>query len=278
MFVSPAAVFLLVFSLIAIVVSLVLSFSDWNPFKADWGLVGLDNYQTAFGSKRFWRAFKNTGQYVGLSVPAITITSLLLALIGNQARKLRSTYRTLFFVPTITPGVVVALIWIWMYRPDGVVNELLHYVGIEGPNWLMDSKMAMPAIIIMSTWAAVGYYMIIFMAGLADIPEIYFEAARVDGANRWQTFWHITLPLLRNPLIFVVITLVISAWQVFTQMFIMTLGGPAGATESVQWEIYRNGFLRYDMGLAAAMSWVLFAVIFVFTAIQLRIFMSRQIY
>ena len=120
--------------------------------------------------------------------------------------------------------------------------------------------------------------MIIFMAGLADIPEIYFEAARVDGANRWQTFWHITLPLLRNPLIFVVITLVISAWQVFTQMFIMTLGGPAGATESVQWEIYRNGFLRYDMGLAAAMSWVLFAVIFVFTAIQLRVFMSRQIY
>ena len=278
LFVAPATLFLLVFSFVAIIVSLLLSFADWTPLKAQWGFEGLDNYKEAFGSKRFWQSFRNTGQYVVFTVPGISIASLALALIGNHALKLRSVFRTLFFIPTITPGVVVALIWIWMFRADGGVNEVLKLVGIMGPNWLLDAVTAMPAIIIMTIWAAVGYYMIIFMAGLADIPDIFYEAAKVDGANRLQTFRHITLPLLRNSLIFVLITLVIATWQVFTQMFVMTRGGPAGATESVQWEIFRNAFLRFDMGLAAAMSWVLFAVILVFTAVQLKTFVSRQIY
>ncbi len=278
LFIAPAAMFLIVFSFVAIIVSLFLSFSDWSPLKENWGMVGLDNYETTFSSSRFWRSFRNTGQYVVFAVPGIAITSLLLALIGNHAMKLRSLFRTLFFVPVITPGVVVALIWIWMFRDDGAINETLKLIGIDGPNWLLDAGTAMPAIIIMTIWAAVGYYMIIFMAGLADIPDIYYEAAKVDGANRFQTFRHITLPLLRNPVIFVWITLVIATFQVFTQMFIMTRGGPAGATESVQWEIFRNAFLRFDMGVAAAMSWVLFAVIFVFTSVQLKIFLSRQLY
>ena len=165
-----------------------------------------------------------------------------------------------------------------MFRLDGGVNEVLSKVGIDGPNWLLDSSKALLAIIIMTVWAAVGYYMVIFMAGLADIPQVYYDAAKVDGANRWRTFWNITLPLLRNSVIFVVITLVIGSWQVFTQMFIMTRGGPANATESVQWEIFRNAFMSFDMGVAAAMSWILFVVIFVFTAVQLKIFISRQIY
>ena len=278
MFITPAGVFLLAFSVIAIVVSFLLSFSDWSPIKERWGMVGLDNYRTTFSSWRFWNAFKNTAQYVGISVPAIAISSLGLAIIGNHARKLRSVFRTLYFVPTITPGVVVALIWIWMFRLDGGVNEILSKLGIEGPNWLLDSGTALLAIIIMSVWAAVGYYMVIFMAGLADIPQVYYDAAEVDGANRFQTFRHVTIPLLRNSLIFVVITLVIGSWQVFTQMFIMTRGGPAYSTESVQWEIYRIAFRSFDMGVASAMSWVLFAVIFVFTALQLKLFISRQIY
>ena len=165
-----------------------------------------------------------------------------------------------------------------MFRSDGGVNELLQYFGVTGPNWLLSAFWAMPAIIIMTIWSLIGYYMIIFLAGLADIPEVFYEAAKVDGANRLQTFRHITLPLLRNPLIFVVVTLVIAAWQVFTQMFVMTQGGPASATESVQWSIFFNGFQRFDMGLAAAMSWILFAVIFIFTATQLKLFLSRQLY
>ena len=278
LFISPAGFFLLAFSFIAIVISFFLSFSDWSPIKENWGMVGFDNYATAFGSWRFWNSFKNTAEFVAISVPAITLSALGLALIGNHARKLRSVFRTLFFIPTITPGVVVALIWIWMFRLDGGVNEVLSKVGIDGPNWLLDSSKALLAIIIMTVWAAVGYYMVIFMAGLADIPQVYYDAAKVDGANRWRTFWNITLPLLRNSVIFVVITLVIGSWQVFTQMFIMTRGGPANATESVQWEIFRNAFMSFDMGVAAAMWWILFVVIFVFTAVQLKIFISRQIY
>ena len=278
LFVAPAAVLLLIFSLVAISVSLVISFSDWSPVKEHWQIVGIDNYRKAFSDARFWQAFRNTGQFVLFTVPGIAITSLLLAVIGNHARKLRSVFRTLFFIPVITPGVVVALVWIWMYKYDGGVNAVLAIVGIKGPNWLFDPVMAMPAIILMTIWSAVGYYMIIFMAGLADIPEIYYEAAKVDGANRWQTFWNITFPLLRNPLIFVAVTLMIAAWQVFTQMYVMTQGGPAGKTESVQWRIWANAFQDFDMGVAAAMSWALFAVVFVFTAIQLKIFVSRQTY
>ena len=276
--ISPAALFLLVFSFIAIVVSLVISFSDWSPLREEWSLVGIDNYKRAFANERFWKSFRNTGQYVLFLVPGVVLTSLALALIGNHARKLRSVFRTLFFIPVITPGVVVALIWIWMFRSDGGVNEVIKYFGITGPNWLLSAFWAMPAIIIMTIWSLIGYYMIIFLAGLADIPEVFYEAAKVDGANRIQTFRHITLPLLRNPLIFVVVTLVIAAWQVFTQMFVMTQGGPASATESVQWSIFFNGFQRFDMGLASAMSWILFAVILVFTATQLKLFLSRQLY
>ncbi len=277
-FVAPAAMFLLVFSLIAIILSLVISFSDWSPVREHWQFVGIANYVDAFTDARFWQSFRNTGQFVLFTVPGVAITSLILAIIGNHARKLRSVFRTLFFIPVITPGVVVALVWIWMYKYDGGVNAVLALIGIKGPNWLFDPVMAMPAIILMTIWSAVGYYMIIFMAGLADIPEIFYEAAKVDGANRWQTFWSITFPLLRNSLIFVSVTLMIGAWQVFTQMYVMTRGGPAGKTESVQWTIWANAFQDFDMGVAAAMSWALFAVVFVFTAIQLRIFMSRQLY
>ena len=186
--ISPAALFLLLFSFIAIVVSLVISFSDWSPLRDNWSLVGIDNYKRAFANERFWKSFRNTGQYVMFLVPGVVLTSLALALIGNHARKLRSVFRTLFFIPVITPGVVVALIWIWMFRSDGGVNEVLKYFGITGPNWLLSAFWAMPAIIIMTIWSLIGYYMIIFLAGLADIPEVFYEAAKVDGANRVQTF------------------------------------------------------------------------------------------
>ena len=278
MLVAPAALFLIAFSFIAIVISLIISFSDWSPLRESWSFVGIENYRYAFEDARFWNSFRNTTQYVVWLVPGVILPSLGLALLGNHARKLRSVFRTLFFIPVITPGVVVALIWIWMYRSDGGVNAVLGLFGIPGPNWLMSGAWAMPAIIIMTIWSLIGYYMIIFLAGLADIPEVFYEAAKVDGANRLQSFRHITLPLLRNPLIFVLVTLVIAGWQVFTQMFVMTQGGPASRTESVQWSIFYNAFLRFDMGVGAAMSWVLFVVVFIFTATQLKIFLSRQIY
>src|SRR4029078_10824375 len=136
------------------------------------------------------------------------------------------------FIPTITPIVVTSLLWIWLLEPTGGVNKVLHTFGINGPNWLFNTATALPAIMVMTLWGAVGYYMVIFLAGLAEIPQVFYEAAKVDGASPQHTFWYITMPLLRNSLIFVVVTLTIAAFQMFTQVFIMTKGGPINATQT----------------------------------------------
>ena len=163
-------------------------------------------------------------------------------------------------------------------NPTGGINRLLQLINIKGPNWLFNPSTALPAIMIMTVWGAVGYYMIIFLAGLAEIPEVFYEAAKVDGAGRWHTFWKITIPLLRNSLIFAFVTLTIAAFQVFTQVFIMTQGGPMNQTQTVQMVVYHYAFQRFEMGYASAISWLLFGVIFFFSALQLKLFISRELY
>jgi multiple sugar transport system permease protein len=190
----------------------------------------------------------------------------------------KSIFRTIYFLPSITPIVVIALVWVWLYSPEGMFNQLLEKIGIHGPNWLMDAHIAMPSVIIMSIWVHVGYYVVIYLAGLADIPRDFYDAAKVDGANIWQEILFITVPLLRNVTLFVTATLAIGAFQVFAQIYIMTLGGPGSATTSMQLLIFRQGFQYFRMGYAAALSWLLFALIFVLVAIQLRITRSEQIF
>jgi multiple sugar transport system permease protein len=267
-----------VFSYAAMVFSFYLSFRKHNIISGESIFIGLDNYTRAFADPRVLISFKNTILYVLGIVPSIMVLSLFLAVLGNQVKKGRAIFRTIYFIPTITPGVVTALMWIWVYEPNGAMNRLLRMVGIQGPNWLFNRGTALPAIIIMTLWGSVGYEMIIFMAGLSDIPQVFYEAAEVDGANRWHTFWHITIPLLRNSLIFVLVTLTIGAFQMFTQVFVMTQGGPANATRTVQFTIYERAFQFLEMGYATAISWLLFAVIFLFSALQLRLFISRELY
>lgn len=160
--------------------------------------IGLENYTRAFADELVGIGFWNTVLYMIVIVPAITVVSLFLAVLGNQARIGRSVFRTIYFIPTITPSVVTAMLWIWLFEPTGGVNKLLKLMSISGPNWLFDPNTALPAIMLMTIWGAVGYYMIIFLAGLAEIPQVFYEAAKVDGASSHHTFWHITLPLLRN--------------------------------------------------------------------------------
>jgi multiple sugar transport system permease protein len=211
-------------------------------------------------------------------VPGITLSGFLLALIGHKATFGRGTFRTIYFLPSITPIVVISLIWVWLYSPQGMFNLLLSKIGIDGPNWLIDRQMAMPSVIIMSIWVHVGYYTVIYLAGLADIPQDYYDAARVDGANWWQEIVYVTVPLLRNVTLFVTVTLAIGAFQVFTQIYIMTLGGPGAATTSMQLLIFRQAFQYFRMGYAAALSWLLFVVIFVLVAIQLRMSRSEKMF
>jgi ABC-type sugar transport system permease subunit len=211
-------------------------------------------------------------------VPTVTILAVVFAAIINGIGGGKSLLRSIYFVPTVTPLVILSLIWLWMYDPAGPINQLLALFGVPGPNWLLDARTALPAIVLMTVWHAVGYDMVIFSAALADIPRELYDAAKVDGAGWWQLFRAITVPLLRNAIAFVAIVLSISAFQVFTQVYVMTNGGPANATEVVPALIYKNGFQYFKMGYAAAESWLLFAVIFVFTLAQLRWFRSRQIF
>ncbi|HRW09430.1 MAG TPA: sugar ABC transporter permease [Caldilineaceae bacterium] len=278
LFVSPAVLLITLFSYISIAFSLYISFFEYDIISEQRPFVGMENYTRAIADTLVRTGFFNTLIYVVVIVPAITAVSLILAVLGNQARRGRSIFRTMFFIPTITPVVVTSMLWVWLYEPTGGVNQLLKLINIKGPNWLFDPVTALPAIMIMTIWGAVGYYMIIFLAGLAEIPQVFYEAAKVDGANSWHTFWHITIPLLRNSMIFVLVTLTIAAFQVFTQVFIMTRGGPMNSTQTVQMVVYRYAFSDFQMGYASAISWLLFAVIFFFSALQLKLFISRELY
>lgn len=278
-FAGPAILLIIVFSLIAIAFSLYVSFFQYDVISQNRPFLGLGNYREAlFKDRLFWTALKNTTYYVIGVVPGITIIAFLLALAGHKVRWGRSTFRTIYFLPSITPAVAMALVWVWMYSPRGMFNQVLAAFGLTGPNWLMDFQLAMPSVIIMSIWLSVGYYTVIYLAGMADIPPEFYDAARVDGASPWQEIRYVTIPLLRNVTSFVTITLGIFAFQVFQQVYIMTRGGPGDATVTMQLLIFRNGFQYFRMGYAAAISWLLFVVIFLLAMLQLRGYRSQQLF
>ena len=274
----PAAILIAVFSFVAMTYSLFLSFHKWDVLTPVMPFVGLANYQRALSSPLFWTAMQNTTVFVVFRVPGTIILALVLALLAEEVTRGKLIYRTVYFLPSVTPTVVLSLIWMWLYRSDGVINIALGALGLPQPNWLMSTEFAMPAIIIFSIWESVGYQMVIFMAGLADIPTDFYEAAYLDGATKLQRIWYITLPLLRNSFIFVTVTSIVGAFQVFTQAFIMTQGGPINATTTIAMLIYETGMKFLQMGYAAALSWLLFIVVFVFVIIQMQIVRSRQLY
>ncbi len=279
LFVAPAALLTLVFSFVSMAISLWMSFHKWDVINPEHQWLGLKNYVYALTQDdEFWLSMRNTLYYAVIIVPALTIFGVLLAFIANEVARGRIIYRSIFYIPSITPGVALGLVWTWLLRSDGTLNQVLAVVGIQGPNWLMDPDWAMPAVLVYSIWAGVGGAMVIFMAGLNDIPPDFYEAAQLDGATRRQMFRYVTLPLLRNPLVFVTVSNSLAAWQVFTQMYIITRGGPANATLPISMKIYQEGFLNYRMGYAAAMSWLLFAIIFVIALVQLRVYRSQQVY
>ena len=279
LFAGPAILLIIVFSVIAITFSLYVSFFQYDVISPTKPFVGLGNYREAlFKDRLFWTSFKNTAFYVVGVVPGITISGFLLAMAGHKVRSGKSAFRTIYFLPSVTPAVAMSLVWVWMYSPRGMFNQMLRVIGISGPNWLMDFRLAMPSVIIMSVWMSVGYYTVIYLAGLSDIPVEFYDAARVDGANAWQEIRYVTIPLLQNVTAFVTITLGIAAFQVFQQVYIMTRGGPGDATVTLQLLIFRNGFQYFRMGYASAISWLLFVVIFILAALQLRGYRSQQMF
>lgn len=269
-FLLPSLLPLGAFTLGPMAASLGISFLDWNLLMSpEW--IGLDNYRRMLTDGEFWAAVGHTFQFLGMYLPLVFVGGLGIALALNTGVRAVSLFRSLYFLPVVTSWVVVALMWKWLLNPQsGMVNTALGVVGINGPGWWTDPSWAMPAVVLASAWKDLGFVMVIFLAGLQAIPQDYYEAALVDGAGWWARFRHVTLPLLSPASFFVLTISLINGFQVFDQVFVMTGGGPAGATTVMVERIYTSAFRYSEMGYAAAMSWALFLIVIGVTAFQFR--------
>ncbi|MBS4200224.1 sugar ABC transporter permease [Bacillus sp. FJAT-49732] len=269
-FLTPQLIGLLVFSLIPLVFALVLSFMKWDGFGAK-TFVGLGNFIGQFQNPVFWKALWNTTLYTILTIPVGVALSLLLALALNRIKG-KELYRVFFFMPVVTSSVSIGVIWMWILNGDfGILNQFLGYIGIEGPQWLTDTRLVMISIAILSIWWSVGYNMVIFLAGLQGVSNSYYEAAEIDGASKFQKFRHITLPLISPTTFFVSIMSLIGSFQVFDQAFVMTGGGPAKSSYTLVFHVYETGFRNFKWGESSAVAMILFVIILIFTLIQFRV-------
>lgn len=271
LFLSPQIAGLIGFSLFPILFSLYLCFAKWD-FLHSPKFIGLDNFRVVFRDPLFYKSLVNTTVMVAGIVPLTMVISLGLALLTNRALRGLSFYKTVYFLPMVTSTVAVAIVWYWLYAPDfGVINAALAPFGIPGPGWLADPRWAKPAIIIMVSWQSVGYYYLLFLAGLKSIPAEYYEASAIDGAGWLSQFRQITLPLLSPTTFFVLTTLLIAAFNIFSEAYVLTRGGPVDSTRTIVMDIWSLAFEYFRMGQAAVVSWVLFAVLFALTLVQFRI-------
>lgn len=271
LFLAPSLIVFGVFVYYALGFNLYLSFTSWNFLSSTKTFIGLENYQRMIADPRFWKVIVNTFYFSIATVAFSLLFGLVLALILNQKMSGRGLLRVIFFSPYITTTSALALLWIWIFDPNyGLMNYALQLVGIGGPRWLTSTTWAMPALIIMTVWKTSGYAMVIFLAGLTNIPHELREAAQIDGAGPWATLWKITLPLLSPTTFFILFTLLISAFQTFDQVAVMTAGGPINATNVLNYYIYEQAFINYKAGYAASLAVVFFLILLGLTVLQLR--------
>jgi multiple sugar transport system permease protein len=271
LFVLPSLAFLGLFVVYPIFAALYFSFTQYTLIQAPrW--IGPSHYVDLFTDARFLKAIGNTFMFALMTVPVGTALALLMALVIDRPLRGITFFRTTYYLPVVTSFVAVSFIWLWIYEPQfGVLNDLFEMVGLPRLYWLRDPSTALLSIAILSIWKNVGYNMVIYLAGLQGIPTHLYEAAKVDGANGWQRFWKITVPLLSPTTFFVFVVYFIGALQMFVQAWILTQGGPLDSTLTVVYLIYVNGFEYLKMGYAAAMSMILFAIIAVVTYVNTRI-------
>lgn len=279
-FLTPALVILGFFTIFSIGYLFNLSFCKYLFLKRTTEYVGLRNYYYVFfRDPVFWPAMKNTFIYVGEVVLFSTLLGLLAAVLIQQVtRYLQPVLKVVFYIPVVTNAVAGALIWLSLYAPEfGLINYILgHVFNLSTPAWVQDAKWALPAIIVVGIWKEQGFNMVLFLAGLTAVPEIFYEAAEIDGAGRFQKFWYITLPLLRPILFFVVVTGIIRAFQVFALVDVMTRGGPGYSTTVIVYRLYQVSFQFLKIGRGAALSVFLFALILVVTLVQFKVIRSSR--
>ncbi len=274
-FVLPSLAGVTFFLLVPVVIVLLLSFVEWNFLQpARW--VGLANFVTMTTQHHVFQSLLTTGYYVLWNIPIQTAMALGMAVLLNRRLPALGLFRALYVMPFMSTPVAMAVVWGWMLNgQSGLVNHLLLGAGIVGPNWLGDTRTALPVVAMVSNWQYAGYNMLFFLAGMQTIPASLYEAAAIDGASALQRFVRITLPLLNHTLLFVLVTDVIGSFQIFDTVKVMTQGGPGSATDVINYQIYSTGFMNFDVGSASAMSLLLFAVILVVTVAQFRFFRSR---
>jgi multiple sugar transport system permease protein len=268
--ISPWLIGFFIWTAGPMIYSFYLSLTTWDLFTApQW--VGLYNYQDLFtDNPDFWQSLKVTAIYSFASVPLSLVVALALALLLNSKVRGIAFFRTIFYLPSVLPAIAVAVLWIWVFNPSyGILNILLALVGIEGPKWLGDPNWALPALILMSLWS-LGGSMIIFLAGLKGISSTLYEAAELDGANKTQQLFSITIPQLTPTIFFNLVMSIIGSFQVFTQAYAMTEGGPQKSTLFYMYYLFDMAFIKFRMGYASALAWVLFIIILVFTLLVIR--------
>ena len=263
-FVLPALIGTIIFIIIPIFCSFALSFTDWDLLN-EIKFVGLENYKTVLTAPVFRQILVNTLVYaISVTAFAVIIPLIIADMINSKIRG-GEWFKTIYFIPFITPAVVIAIVWSWIFDPNiGVIN-LLFKTHLE---WLFDTKLAMPVLIFVSVWKLIGYNVVLFLTGFATIPANIYEAAKIDGASWNKCFWNITLPLLKPTTYFVSLVTAISSFQVFDLIYVMTAGGPKDSTNVIVYSIYKYAFEYFDIGKACALAYILFVVIFILAMIQ----------
>lgn len=281
LFISPWIIGFLAFGLFPFVASFLLSFCRWDIISPT-EFVGFENYvkilvRGGIESRLFRRSLVNTIYYSLLAVPLGIVGGITIALLLNKTGRVMRLFRTIYYLPAVTSGVAVALLWAWLLHSDfGLINSFLRKLGITGPAWLESQEWAIPALVIMSLWG-VGGSMVIYLAGLQSIPKHLYEVADIDGASRFCKLVHVTLPMLSPTIFFTLILGIIGSFQVFVPAYVMTRGGPGNATLFYVLNLYFNAFEYFRMGYACALAWILFLIILVLTLIQIK-FAKRWVY
>lgn len=276
-FLAPALSAIFIFFFIPVIAAFIISFTDFDIYTlgnfSTLRFVGFDNYIKLLSDELFWTALKNTFYFVFVAGPLSIAVSLSAALLLNsKLTKFKSLFRLAYFLPVVTTLVAVAIVWRFIYHPNfGILNFFLGLIGVNPIDWLGDPFWAMPSIIIMAVWKNFGYNMIIFIAGLQNIPEELYEAADIEGANGFQKFINITLPMLAPTTIFVSIITMIGYFQLFAEPYVMTQGGPLNKTLSIVQYMYQEGFRWWNMGYSASIAFVLFIIILIGTLIQFKV-------
>ncbi len=275
-FIAPATLHLLVFALVPVAYAAYVSLFRWDILRDERTFVGLDQYQRLMADQAFWGAMGQTFKYALMAVPGGLVAALLVALAVSQPLKGMAWFRTLFYIPAVSSGVAIAMLWIYVYLPErGLINTMLMGLGRPSIDFLNESGWALPALAFMSIWVGLGPRMIIYVAGLISLPVTVYEAASLDGASGWQKFWRMTMPLLAPTHLFVLVTSTIGAFQTFTPVYMMTNGRPMGTTNLVGYHIYVTAWENFNVSAASAQSFVLLFLLGLLSLAQFRMMRRR---